>query len=156
MPTQRTSALARTIDLGDARSASDAQLGARLDPLYTAALGRAPGGMLVARGLPFQLADPGAERRWMVVDRPIRIEPGDVAATHLVLLHFCDAWRDDAGERPVGTPIGWVMPLGEPLASIAIETSGSDRVEATLRRRFEVNEGIIGWGSVAFLAVPHR
>ena len=72
-----------------------------------------------------------------------------------MLLHFCDAWRDDDGRRPVGVPVGWVVPVGEPLVSVRVHRADGTAVETTLRRRFEVNEGIIGWGSMAFLALPH-
>ena len=77
-------------------------------------------------------------------------------ATSLVLLAFCDAWRDEHGERPAGTPIGWVLPVGEPLARVTVTLRDAPPRTVVLRRRFEVNEGIIGWGSMAFLALPHR
>jgi hypothetical protein len=48
-----------------------------------------------------------------------------------------------------------VLPVGEPLAEARIRCADGTTVATSLRRRFEVNEGIIGWGSMAFLAVPH-
>jgi hypothetical protein len=79
----------------------------------------------------------------------------DGPVSHIVLLAFCDAWRDEAGRRPIGAPLGWVLPVGEPLARLRVGCSGGVTIESVLRRRFEVNEGIIGWGAMAFLAVPH-
>jgi hypothetical protein len=156
MPDPRVTQRATPPDLGTARSATGGEFPARCHPLYGPALSRAPAGRLASRGLPFALAEEGRARRWLALDRAIRIELGGVQATHLVLLAFCDAWRDASGRRPEGVPVGWVMPVGEPLAVARIHVGDGTVMERTLRRRFEVNEGIIGWGSMAFLALPHR
>ena len=146
---------AQPLDLAGAHAVDDAEAAARLHPLYGAGLGRVPRGPIVSRGLPFlpPVGDP--LRRWILIDGPNRIGLAGVRATWLVLLHFCDAWRDAAGQRPDGVPVGWVVPVGEPLVRVRVRRSDGSLVEATLRRRFEVNEGIIGWGSMAFLALPH-
>jgi hypothetical protein len=150
-------ALATPIPIDAELAVDDDRAADGLHPLYRSALARFPRGAMTARGLPFLPAGGGSEPRWVVVDRPVRV---DVAATseasHLVLLGFCDAWRDGSGERPTGTPLGWVLPVGEPLAQLTVHLDRGEPIETTLRRRFEVNEGIVGWGSVAFLAVPHR
>ena len=63
---------------------------------------------------------------------------------------------EPVGGRPADLPIGWVTPVGQDLARYTLE-SVSDRLAGGLiRRRFEVNEGIIGWGQGAFAARPHR
>jgi hypothetical protein len=131
---------------------------ARLHQLYRSALARFPRGPIESRGLPFQPADGAAGGRWLLIDRPVRLEIGGAVgpASHLVLLGFCDAWRDSTGARPIGTPLGWVQPVGEPLAELTVHPVDAAPLHVTLRRRFEVSEGIVGWGSVAFLAVPHR
>lgn len=151
----RVTNLAQPLDIDTARNADDPGLARRLHPLYGQALCRAPSEDLVARGLPFRLASPGGPR-WLAVDGAVRIDLADTRATHLVLLAFCDAWRDERDERPEGVPLGWVLPVGESLARATIVVKGGPAVQVTLRRRFEVNEGIIGWGSGAFLAVPHH
>jgi hypothetical protein len=51
--------------------------------------------------------------------------------------------------------VGWVTPVGEPLARYVVETAAGRLVDREIRRRFEVNDGIVGWGQAAFAAVPH-
>lgn len=150
-----TTRLARPIDLGTARHATHAALAARLHPRYAGPVRRVDTGRVTYRGLPFDLG-PSEDRRWLLVDREIDVDCGGVHASWLVLLAFCDAWRDERGERPTGTPLGWVLPVGEPLATLTITSPGTAPHEVVLRRRFEVNEGVIGWGNGAFLALPHR
>jgi hypothetical protein len=147
--------LASPVLLGDASVIDDATAAGLLHPIYEGALDRFPRGPLVARGLPFRPPGDGAPSRWLALTSATRIDLQAVRATWLVLLHFCDAWRDAAGRRPDGVPVGWVVPVGEPLARVRIGRREGLPVETTLRRRFEVGEGIIGWGSMAFLAVPH-
>ena len=74
-------------------------------------------------------------------------------ASHVVVAHFCDAWRDPVAGRPADLPIGWVTPVGQPLARYT-RRAGLRAVASrgVMRRRFEVNEGIIGWGQGAFAA----
>ena len=150
-------ALARPIPIDPAIAADDDRAADLLHPLYRSGLARFPNGPIVTRGLPFEPPRDRSGGRWVVVDRSIGIEvPPAAPVSHLVVLGFCDAWRDDTGERPTGTPVGWVLPVGQPLAQLTVQLDVGDPVETTLRRRFEVNEGIIGWGSGAFLAMPHR
>lgn len=156
MSPQMVTEMASVVDLGPERNASDDDVASVFHPLYREALQRAPRGRISARGLPFDLADVGEDRAWLLVDRQVRIDLGGVEATHLVMLQFCDAWHDGSGERPAGVPVGWVTPVGEPLATVRITRAREADVEFTLRRRFEVNDGIVGWGGIAFLAVPHR
>ncbi len=151
----RVTPLAVPLALRGTAVASDDEAGRLLHPRYRPGLARFPHGTIVSRGLPFQPPGGGGAARWIVLDGPRRIALEGVPATWLVLLHFCDAWRDEHGERPSGVPLGWVMPVGEPLARARVLRSDGTFAETTLRRRFEVNEGLIGWGSMAFLALPH-
>lgn len=151
-----THPLASTIELGAARSVTDVQLAGWLHPRYAEPLGRTPRGAVAIRGLPFAFGGEDVAPRWLAVDRVVTVDLAGIRATSLVLAQFCDAWRDAAGERPPGIPIGWVEPVGEPLATVSVAFEDSATADVVLRRRFEVNEGIIGWGSGAFLAVPHR
>ena len=147
--------LAHPIDVGDAPAIEDSDLASRLHPLYGPAIARFQPGPLVSRGLPFEPSGGGSGPRWIAVDGRVDVDLSGVEASYLVLLAFCDAWRDEDGERPSGTPVGWVLPVGEPLARVRVRRSDGASVERTVRRRFEVGEGIVGWGSMAFLAVPH-
>ncbi|MFV2064460.1 MAG: CehA/McbA family metallohydrolase [Chloroflexota bacterium] len=150
-----TTDLAEALALEHPALLGDEELIGRLHPAYSEPVRRWPRGPMASRGLPLQPLAASPERRWLVVDRSIHLELGNVPATDLVLAHFCDAWRNDEGARPEGAPVGWVLPVGEPLAQVTLQLSGGREFTTILRRRFEVNEGIIGWGSMAFLAVPH-
>ena len=151
------SPLAHPIDLTASWNASDADLADRFDPLYRQALPRLPDGDRVFRGLPFRLGSRSAGRRWLLIDRPVTVDlRGHGPASHLVVAHFADSSRTAAGGRPPGTPVGWVLPIGEVLARYElVAADGSCRV-VDIRRRFEVNDGIIGWGSLPFAALGHR
>jgi len=45
--------------------------------------------------------------------------------------------------------------VGQPLARYTVESASGGTVTEIVRRRFEVNDGIIGWGQGAFAALPH-
>jgi hypothetical protein len=147
--------LATPLALPGATRVDDAALAAWLHPPYRDALQRLPRGPLVSRGIPFRPPGDGAAERWVPVRGAVSLDLAGTSASWLVLLHFCDAWRDESGGRPPGIPVGWVWPVGEPLASLAVRRTDGSVVRSVLRRRFEVNEGIVGWGSMAFLALPH-
>ncbi len=148
--------LATAIDLQGIRNASDAELAARLHPAYTAAVGRLPAGPAVFRGLPFGFAGADVDRRWLILDREVVLDLRSAGrASHIVIAQFCDAWRDPVEGRPGDLPIGWVTPAGQPLARYELELASGGVVGHVIRRRFEVNDGIVGWGQGAFAAVPH-
>ena len=62
-----------------------------------------------------------------------------VSAAWLVLLHFCDAWRDAQGRRPPGVPVGWVWPVGEPLARLEVQVAVEDRFASDGVSRVDVD-----------------
>ena len=137
------------------RTGADDLIG-RLHPAYTSAIGRLPAGAQAFRGLPFRFGRSGATRRWLVLDRSVEVDLAGVGrASHVVIAHFCDAWRDPVQGRPADLPIGWVTPVGEPLARYTVELASREPVDRVIRRRFEINDGIVGWGQGAFAAVPH-
>ncbi len=157
MTPQRVTDLATPVDLRRHRTATVAELGSRLHPDYADAIRRLPAGRRILRGLPFQFARSTSERRWLLLDREVVVDMRRAgAASHVVVAHFCDAWRDPLDGRPVDLPVGWVTPVGQPLARYVIELASGRVVECLVRRRFEVNEGIVGWGQGAFAAVPHQ
>ena len=88
----------------------------------------APGAQ-VFHGLPFDLGPaPGRPAAGSSSTRPLTIDlRRGGAASHVVVAHLCDAWRDDAGERPAGLAVGHVVPVGEPLARYTVvDRSGRD------------------------------
>ena len=151
----RSSPAATTVDLDAARTLSPTDAGRILLPAYARALRRLPSGRQVFRGLPFDLGPAGAAARFVLVDRTIAIPLPHRPASHVVVAHLCDTWRDAAGRRPRGVPVGHVVPIGEPLARYSIATTDGARVTRLIRRRFEVNDGLLGWGSGAFGAFSH-
>src|SRR5207245_10942623 len=79
----------------------------------------------VLRGLPFAFGTRSAPHRWLLVGDGLAIDlRGHGPASHLVVAHFADSWRDPAGERPPGMPVGWVLPTGESLARYEIRLAG--------------------------------
>jgi hypothetical protein len=139
--------LATPVDLRRYRNASDAELAGRLHPDYRTRLARLPRGTQVLRGLPFALAGPTARRRWIALDEPVRIDlRGFGRLSHVVIAHFADSWHDASGRRPNDSPIGWVEPVGQELARYTLRLADGGIVERPIRRRFEVNDGIVGWG----------
>lgn len=151
----RVSPYATEVDLGSVWNADNAELEKLLHPLYGNALRRAPSEALISRGLPFVLGS-SKGKRWLAVDQRVEVPLEGQTARYLVVLSFCDSSRGSAGERPPGVPVGWVYPVGEPLASLTVTLEDGSQIHQLLRRRYQVNEGIIGWGGSAFLAVPHR
>ena len=153
----QASPLARPIALADVWNASDADLTARFHPLYGQALKRLPDGDQVFRGLPFSLGDRSLGRRWILLDGELTIDlRGCGPASHLVIAHFVDSWRDPEGGRPAGIPVGWVLPTGERLARYELVHADGRTDLVDVRRRFEIDDGIIGWGYLPFAAVGHR
>ena len=152
----RPSPLARSVDLDPFRNATDHQVAARFHVQYASALARLPAGRQVFHGLPFDLGPGPAARRWILVDGATTIDlTGGGTASHVVVAHLCDTWRDDAGARPHGLAVGHVVPVGEPLARYTVVDRAGRSWSRIIRRRFEVNDGILGWGSTAFASVAH-
>jgi hypothetical protein len=152
----RPSSLATTVDLDPFRNATDRRVAARFHAQYGAALPRLPAGRHIFHGLPFDLGPSSSAERWILVDGPTTIDlTGGGTASHVVIAHLCDTWRNDAGARPVGLAVGHVVPVGEPLARYTVKDKAGRSWSRIIRRRFEVNDGLLGWGSTAFAAIGH-
>ena len=94
--------------------------------------------------------------RWLLLREPLEVDlRRGGPASHVVVAHFCDAWREAETGRPPDLPIGWVIPVGQPLARYSLVTGSGATRETVVRRRFEVNDGIVGWGQNAFAATAH-
>src|SRR3954470_7609718 len=155
----RASQLATALDLAAAWNATDHDVAERFHPQYGPALGRLPEGAVVFRGLPFALGQRSSGRRWLLLEWPITVpfpEGRDRTVSHVVVAHFADSARDEHGERPPETPVGWVLPAGEPLARYDVQLASGPRRTLVVRRRFEIADGIIGWGFLPVEAVGHR
>jgi hypothetical protein len=76
--------------------------------------------------------------------------------SHIVVAHFCDSARGEDGERPPGLPVGWVLPAGQPLARYDVIGADGGSRSIEVRRRFQLADGIIGWGFLPFEALGHR
>ncbi|MFL5685600.1 MAG: CehA/McbA family metallohydrolase [Chloroflexota bacterium] len=158
MTTPHATGLGTPVDLGSTPRTSPDRLAKSLHPAYREAVHRLPAGPTVLRGLPFDFAPAAVSSRWLLLEGDAEIDLGEACrdgATHLVVAHFSDAWRDAVSGRPADLPIGWVTPVGQPLARYTVEGRSGPVVERVIRRRFEINEGIVGWGQGAFGAVPH-
>ena len=152
----RSSPLARPVDIDRARNADEALVAARFHPAYAGALARLPAGAQVFHGLSFELGPSASGPRWILLDGPMAIGLGDgEPASHLVVAHLCDTWRDDAARRPDGLAVGHVVPAGEPLARYTVVDRSGRRTSHRIRRRFEIGDGILGWGMTAFAAIAH-
>jgi hypothetical protein len=147
--------LATRVTLGRARRTTDSELAAALHPAYSDAVRRLPAGGQVFRGISFGFARAKSVRRWLLLDRDATVNLNGATASHVVIAHFCDTWRDPADGRPPDLPVGWVTPVGQPLARYVVDLASGRSVERTIRRRFEINDGIVGWGQGAFASVPH-
>jgi hypothetical protein len=152
----RSSPLGRAVDLAPARNATDDDVAAHFHPKIATAVCRLPTGRQVFHGLPFELGPAASGPRWILVDRPLAIDlAGGGPASHLVIAHLCDAWRDTRGRRPTGLAIGHAVPVGEPLARYTVMDQRGPATSRVIRRRFEVGDGILAWGSGPFAAVAH-
>ena len=140
----RSTPLGRPVDLDPSRNATEAQVAARFHPAYAAALPRLPSGRQVFHGLPFELGPGSPAPRWILIDAPVTIDlAGGGPASHVVVAHLCDAWRDDTGGRPPGLAVGHVVPVGEPLARYTVEDRSGRTTSRVVRRRFEIESLII-------------
>src|SRR5687767_2211663 len=105
----RATLLATPVDLRGRRNAGEAEVASAFYPAYADALRRLPAGRQVFRGLPFRLARASSRRRWVLLDRPVTVDLRSYGrVSHVVIAHFCDAWRDPEDGRPADLPIGWV------------------------------------------------
>ncbi len=153
----RATPLATPIDLRRVRNTAHDELVARLHPDYEGRSAASRPGGRSSVACPSCCARATAKRRWLLLDRPIEIDLRSYGpASHVIIAHFSDAWRDAAGVRPADLPIGWVTPVGEPLARYTLESVTGRSTRVQIRRRFEINEGIVGWGQGAFAAHPHQ
>ena len=157
MTPPRSTPLATPVDLRRQRNTSDRELASRLHPGYRDAIGRLPAGRrgLPRAAVPIRPRDdraplaparprggrrPAARRARPVMSwSPISATPGGTRSRGVRPTCRSAGSRPSASRWPA-TP--WSWPRDGTIAGV-------------MRRRFEVNEGIIGWGQGAFAAVAH-
>ena len=119
---RRSSPLARSVDIDRGRNATE-RPGGR--PLRARVRVRPRAAAVRSGGLPRPAVRPRtgapAAPRWILLGSSIEVDlAGHGPASHVVVAHLCDAWRDDAGRRPAGLAVGHVVPVGEPLARYTV------------------------------------
>ena len=132
---------------------------ARWHPALDRIMVALPGGPQHFWGVPFDLRPARSARRWiwLTAARPdveIRL-PRAIAGSHVVVAHFS---VPGVGTRsPVtGAPTGRPLDPGRHLADYTLRTAAGTRVVHAIRRRFEINDVLVGWGQLPFAARPHR
>jgi len=94
-------------------------------------------------GIPFTLGPKALDQKGLIVltagGKAVRV-PLRGTATHVCLVHFCNA-RPEYGSDRAG---------GEHLADYALIYAGGGEHVRPIRRRFEVNTFSVGWGEGAF------
>ena len=131
---------------------------------------RTPSGLKSVRGIPFSMAEEGAQNKcWLALSKRSSTwtttsaeMPLKKNASHLCLVHFCD-WIPtpvhDNIEQPY-FPQGAettheLKKLGQLLAeAVLVYEDGTERA-LPIRRRFEVNTASTPWNDDAFAAIRH-
>ena len=127
-----------------------------LHPAIDGAIRDLPSGDQILRGIPFEFAAEAAPpgQRWLSLPSAPR---ADIAfdgalADWVVFAHFSTG-PDAVNGQTLGPTI---LDPGAHLASYSlVYTDGVGR-SVPIRRRFEINDVVIGWGQLSFASVPHR
>ncbi len=115
-----------------------------------------PAGDQTLWGIPFEFASEAAtpRQRWLSLPTLPR---ADVAIDHaladwVVFAHFSTEPHATNGEAP-GPGI---LNPGARLATYSLVYADTVERSVPIRRRFEINDVVIGWGQSAFASLPHR
>lgn len=120
---------------------------------------RTPAGKRDLRGIPFQLAGEGVEKkRWIALStrakawstRSLQI-PLAKEASFVCLATFCD-W-DENEVRPASVEV--IERVGQLLAEVILVYADGGKLALPIRRRFEVNSPSPGWGHLSFASFHH-
>ena len=111
-------------------------------------------------GVPFELAPDSDPDRflWLSPALPAQtVAIGGEPADYVLVAHFCLPSPTAADRHAqVRTPSGKVSDAGEHLATYSLEYADGTTAVVPMRRRFEVNDGYLEYGHLAFAARPHR
>lgn len=115
-----------------------------------------PGGNQRLHGIPFVFATRGGVPRQRWLARP-SLPRADIAiggglADWVVFAHCSTGPGATAGQPP--GPI--VLDPGAHLAEYTLVFADGVERSVPIRRRFEINDVVVGWGQLAFASVPHR
>jgi hypothetical protein len=149
---------ATTIDIPDwsRQAAPDAVLRA---PGLGHLLDGLPAGTQVFWGVPFSLAPA------TVIARFVWFGPGgrpDLAiqlsgrATYILVAHFSIPTGFGVSSDEVEGRTGGVMNPGEVLANYTLVYADGTENRSVIRRRFEINDVVVSWGELAFVARHHQ
>ena len=120
---------------------------------------RTPAGTRYLRGIPFELAGEGVEKkRWVALSTrasawttPSLEIPLSQEATFVCLATFCD-W-DENEERPASVDL--IERVGQLLAEVVLVYADGGMHALPIRRRFEVNSPSLVWGHLNFTSLYH-
>ncbi|MDQ6878374.1 MAG: hypothetical protein M3082_11940, partial [Candidatus Dormibacteraeota bacterium] len=103
-----------------------------------------------ADGGPFVSIGEGAARSLVI---PFASQP----VSHALFAHFTVPRPDSADwGAPDGRPNGMPTGTGDVVAEYELSYGQHDTHRRQIRRRFEINDVLVGWGQLAFAARPHR
>jgi hypothetical protein len=116
-----------------------------------------PAGHCTFWGIPFELG-PCDDLSWLVISPayPSVSIPISQKAGWVVLTHFCDSdVLPKSEDQPVDYAPGEIVKPGEHLATYRLVYENGSQYEQSIRRRFEINQPLTGWGRFSFAARPN-
>lgn len=127
-----------------------------LHPSIDGAIRALPGGAQSLLGIPFEFAPEGATigQRWLSMPALPRAEIAidDALADWVVFAHFSTGPDATNGQAPGPG----VLDPGARLATYSLVYADAIVRSVPIRRRFEINDIVVGWGQAAFASLPHR
>jgi hypothetical protein len=130
--------------------------GDAMHPAIVGAIQALPGGDQTLWGIPFEFASVAATpaQRWLSLPTLPR---ADVAidgalADWIVFAHFSTG----PGAAMGNAPGSMIVNPGVRLAAYSLIYADAVERRVPIRRRFEINDVVVGWGQAAFASLPHR
>ena len=148
----------RAVDLaairGDTRGPAPGAASAELHVL----LRSLPAGEQRLWGVPFSFAVASRPDRWSWLGDPAVTTtlPVNGRADHVLFAHFCLPPGEPGQAGPADPSALDAARVGERLAEYVVVHEDGTEQRQVIRRRFEVNDLVVAWGQLAFVARPHR
>jgi hypothetical protein len=121
------------------------------------ALKTLPAGQQTFWGIPFTLGSEGeGSSRWLDLDREPHTVEVSAQAQYVVVAHFCNTSLVTGTPPPGVILIRPILRPGEHLADYVLAYADGSEHRQPIRRRFEVNEVVSGYGQPAFAARSHQ